>query len=145
MVSQQKQNLKIGDRFEVEVLEDLEQQCKVAAQVNETSNGYSTPDLLCVKQGQGNRDETVLVEAKFNSYLRPDQRDELVRIAEDSPDSIKIQVATPTPRGTVKRQTVKDRETSTEEMRETLETDYYRPDKEAKKTLESQYRKELNL
>jgi hypothetical protein len=93
MVTQQSINFNIGDKFEEDVHANISDECLLAAEVNETSGGHSTPDIVCVEKGENGKDITRLIEAKFDSYVRPDQREELGRIAERTPATTRIQVA----------------------------------------------------
>jgi len=99
----QKKNLQSGREFEEKVLDNIKSECSVSSIVDETSGGFSTPDLLCVKKGE---EKTLLVEAKKNGYVRPSQRSELVDIADRSPENVEIQVAYPDKEGGINRRTV---------------------------------------
>lgn len=91
--TQQSKNRTKGDRLERKVLKKIGSSCAFAARVSETSGGHSTPDLVCVQDTKkGLKPKVRLIEVKYNGYVQPKQRDELVNIAERSPDNVAIEV-----------------------------------------------------
>lgn len=124
MTAQQKINLNTGDQFEKDVLSSISRECTVAARVNETSGGYSTPDLVCLeKQGNG-KTKTRLIEAKFNGYIQPKQRQELEEIAKNSHRNTEIQIAHPSKEGNIEIATVKHTGEEGENLADKLKREY---------------------
>lgn len=91
--TQQSKNRTKGDRLERKVLQKISSSCAFAARVSETSGGHSTPDLVCVQDTKkGLKPKVRLIEVKYNGYVKPDQRDELVNIADRSPANVQLEV-----------------------------------------------------
>lgn len=121
----QSKNNKKGERFERKILEKIGNSCAFSARVSETSGGHSTPDLVCVQDtSKGLSDVTRLAEVKYNGYIEPDQRDELVKIAERSPDHVQLEVHHRTSPRKEKKRTIKKPGWDTEKTREILETEF---------------------
>lgn len=127
--------------FEEDVLDSISGECMVAAQVNETSGGHSTPDIVCVEEGAGDKDITRLIESKFDSYVRPDQRDELARIAENTPSTTRIQVAHLDEGGDITITSVGGN--SYEDVNEKLSTKFFSPKTDRQQELRSKYEEEI--
>lgn len=141
MVSQQSINRQIGAMFEGDVLDSISDSCMVAAQVSETSGGHSTPDIVCVEKGSNGRDITRLIESKFDSYVKPSQRKELSRIAEDTPETTRIQVAHLDEQGDITLTDVGGNEY--EEVNENLSRDFFSPKTERQARLRSKYEAQI--
>jgi len=141
MVTQQSINNQVGRLFEQDVVNNISDECLVAARVNETSAGHSTPDIVCVEKGADGKDVTRLIESKFDSYVKPSQRDELSRIAENTPESTRIQVAHPDENGDITITSVEGN--SFEEVNENLSRDFFTPKKERQNKLRNKYAEEI--
>jgi hypothetical protein len=131
MTAQQKKNLDVGDKFENHVLDTISDECVVAGIVNETSGGHSTPDLVCLQDTEQGYTKTRLIEAKVNKYVKKDQRKELSEIADRTPHTTEIEIAYPDKDGHLKLEKVKHPNTSKEEVKNTLDTQFNSPDKHA--------------
>lgn len=142
MVSQQSLNHKIGDAFEDDVLDNVKGNCIVAAKVNENSGGHSTPDMVCVEKGAGDKDITRLIEAKFDSYVRPSQREELGKIAEDTPATSRIQIAHPDDRGRITVTSVGGN--SQKEVQQNLADEFNSPKTDNQGSLRKKYMAEIS-
>lgn len=141
MVSQQSINRQIGAMFEEDVLDSISGECMVAAQVSETSGGHSTPDIVCVEKGVEGRDVTRLIESKFDSYVKPSQRQELSRIAENTPKTTRIQVAHLDERGEITITDVGGNEF--EEVNKNLSTEFYSPKTDRQSKLRPVYEERI--
>lgn len=137
MVSQGSINRQVGNMFEEDVLSSISGECMVAAQVNETSGGHSTPDIVCVEKGAEGRDVTRLIESKFDSYVKPPQRKELSRIAENTPETTRIQIAHLDKDGDITLTDVGGNEY--EEVNENLSRDFFSPKPERQDKLRPKY------
>ena len=112
--------------MERKILDSISGSCAFAAIVSETSNGHSTPDIVCVSDtSKGLKPKTRLIESKYNGYIKPDQRDELVDIARKAPDHVQLEVHHKvSPRKEKKRTIKKVGQENIEETREILENEF---------------------
>lgn len=125
MASQQSKNRRRGERFERTVLDKIAGSCAFAARVSETSNDHSTPDLVCVQdESKGLKGVTRLIEAKYNGYIKPDQREELKEIVEKAPDDLRVEVWHKTSPRKQKKRTIAKEGWSPEKTEEILEEEF---------------------
>lgn len=130
---QKKINLNTGEIFEKDVLSNISKECTVAARVNETSGGFSTPDLVCLQEKENGETKTRLIEAKFNGYIQPKQRQELEEIAKNSHENVEIQIAHPSKEGNIEINTEKEVGESGEDLADNLKLKYDQEKAENKK------------
>lgn len=124
--SQQARNRRLGRQFERDTYNRMKSDCTFAANFGGNVTSRNTPDVMCVQSPKNERSQKLrLAEAKRNGYIPPDQRDELVEIAEESPDYVQLEATwKPSPRGGVKKRIIHKPGQDPERTREILEEEF---------------------
>lgn len=85
-------------RLERKVIDRLSSTCAFSAIVAGTGNDADTPDVICV-QDKKYTDYTRLIESDYDGKVSKDKQNELLRIADESGDNVKLEVQfRPSPR-----------------------------------------------
>lgn len=107
--SSQSKNRRRGAAYERKIVDQIAPSCTFTARFGESkAEGPitgSTPDVMCLQGTKGPTKEKLrLIEAKINGYVPPEQRDELVQIAEELPEWAQLEIHyRPSPRKSKKR------------------------------------------
>lgn len=111
-----------GRDFERQIFNKIAPGCDFAANFGGNATSESTPDLVCLQTGE--YDKVRFIEAKYNGYIEPDQRDTLAELIEEADDYTQWEVYyRPSPRK-VKKRILKKRDGDRERAREILEEEF---------------------